>query len=121
MFLVYENLTQPHSCTWGEHSDIDSIQAFQRAITTRYPPPHSGVTQYTTHIKSTLTTHCSVWTQAINNAYDDNILPHPLHNTITIFNIHHRNNFTTLVTNNHTYQYYEPLKAISPYSNTPKN
>jgi hypothetical protein len=42
-------------CTWGEHSDTDSIQAFQRAITTRYPPTHSGIIQYTTYIKFTLT------------------------------------------------------------------
>jgi hypothetical protein len=91
-------------CTWGEHSDTDSTQAFQRAITTRYPPAHSRVTQYTTYITSPLTTDYLVWTQAINNAYDDNTIPRPLHNPITIFNIHHRYNFITLITNNHTYQ-----------------
>jgi len=43
------------------------------------------------------------------NACQDHILPHPLHNPITIFNIHHNSHFTSLITDNNTYSYYDPL------------
>ena len=51
------------------------------------------------------------------SACQDHILPHPLHNPITIFNLHHNSHFPTLVTENYTYSYHDPLN-IRPLHTT---
>ncbi len=56
----------------------------------------------------------TVWRHDIHNACQDQDLHHPLLNPITIFNIHNHVNFTTLITNNHTYHHYDPLNLRPP-------
>ena len=71
-------------CTWGEPTESDSLQAFQQAIITAIPPPTTTVTQYTTHLTSAICRDNTVWRHTIQNACQDQILPHPLFNPITI-------------------------------------
>jgi hypothetical protein len=56
----------------------------------------------------------TVWYHTIRNAYQDQILPHPLHSPITIFKIHNISHVTTLITNNNTYRCYDSLNLRSP-------
>jgi hypothetical protein len=65
----------------------------------------------------------TVWRHTIQNACQDQVLPHPLFNPITIFNTHNISQFTTIITNNHTYHYYDslnlrPSPAINMIHNT---
>jgi hypothetical protein len=55
-----------------------------------------------------------VWQHTIRNACQDHILPHPLHNPITIFNIHHNAHCTTLIADRNYYSYYDPLNSQTP-------
>ena len=50
------------------------------------------------------------------NACQGHILPHSLHNLITIFNIHHNSHFTTLITDNNTYSYYDSINFQHPHT-----
>ena len=59
-----------------------------------------------------------MWQHTIRNACKGHILPHPLYDSITIFDIHNNSHFTTIITNNHPYYCcYSlslcPLQAIS--------
>ena len=56
----------------------------------------------------------TVCQHTIQNACQDQVLPYPLFNPLTIFNIHNNNHFTTLITNNHTYYYYDSLNLRLP-------
>ena len=94
---------------WGELKESDSLQAFQQAIITSIPPPANTVTQYTTHLTSAICIDSTLWRHTIRNARQDQLLPHPLFHPTTIFNIHNNSHFTTLITNNHSYYYYDSL------------
>ena len=100
--------------SWGELQETDSLQSFQQAIITTFPPPTTTVTQYHAQLTSAICLDRSVWQLTIRNACQDQILPHPLSQPITIFNIHHNSHFTTLITNNHTYYHYDPLNLQPP-------
>ena len=50
------------------------------------------------------------------NASQGHILPRPLHNPITIFNIHQISYFTTRTTDNNTYSYYDFLNSRYPHT-----
>ena len=79
------------------------------------PPPNTTVvTQYTPHLTSAICRDITVWRHDIHNACQDQDLPHPLFNPITIFNIHNNNPFTSLIANNHTYYYYDSLNLRPP-------
>ncbi len=56
----------------------------------------------------------SIWRHAIRNACNNDHLQHPLHNDTTIFNIHHSLHYTTLITTNTSYYYYDPLNYPTP-------
>ena len=73
------------------------------------PPTHTHVTQYTANLTSAMSRDSTVWQHTITNACQGHILPRPLYNPIPIFNIHHNSHFTTLITDNHTYSYYDSL------------
>jgi hypothetical protein len=47
-------------CMWGEHTKSDGLQHLQQAILTAYPPTHAHVTQYNTHLTSTISRDSSV-------------------------------------------------------------
>ena len=101
-------------CMWGEHTESDGLQNLQQAILTAYSLTHTHVTQYTTNLTSAIYKDSSVWQHTVRNACNDHILPHPLHNPITIFNIHHNSHFTTLIADPYTYSYYDPLNLHPP-------
>ena len=109
--ITKHTLTQ---CMWGEHTETDGLQTLQQAILTAYPPTRTNVTQYTPHLTSAIARDSTVWRHTIRNACHDHILPHPLHNPITIFNIHHNSHYTTLFTDNNHYSYYDPLNFPTP-------
>ena len=56
----------------------------------------------------------TVWQHTIRNACQDQVLPHSLFNPITMFNIHHNSHFTSLITNNHAYYYFDSLNLRPP-------
>ena len=56
----------------------------------------------------------TVWRHTIHNACQDKVPPHLLFHPTTIFNIHNNSHFTTLITNNHTYYYYDSLNLRPP-------
>ena len=101
-------------CIWGNQTETDGLQHFQQAIITAHPPPHTNVTQYTCHITSAISRDSTIWQHTIRNACQDHILPHPLHNPITIFNIHHHAHYTTLIADHNHYTYYDPLNFPIP-------
>ena len=101
-------------CLWGAHTESDGLHNLQQAIITAYPPTHTNVTQYTCHLTSAISRDSSVWQHTIRNACQNHILPHPLHNPITIFNINHNAHYTTLITDPHHYSYYDPLNFPIP-------
>ena len=101
-------------CIWGEHTETDALQTLQQAILTAYPPTRTTVTQYTPHLTSAINRDSTVWQHTIRNACQDHILPHPLHNPITIFNIHHNTHYTTLIADASHYSYYDPLNFPTP-------
>jgi hypothetical protein len=109
--ITKQQLTQ---CTWGQLKELDSLQEFQQAILTTIPPPTDTVTQYHTHLTSAISSDNIVWQHTIQNACQNQILPHPLFNPITRFNIHHNSHFTSLITNNQTYYYYDSLNLQPP-------
>ena len=57
-----------------------------------------------------------MWQHTIRNACQDHILPHPLHNPITIFNINHNAHYTTLIADPNHFSYYDPLNFPIPNS-----
>jgi hypothetical protein len=101
-------------CIWGEHTETDGLQSLQQAIFTAYPPTRTIVTQYTPHLTSDINRDSSVWQHTIRNACQDHIFPHPLHNPIAIFNIHHNSHYTTLIADTNHYSYYDPLNFSTP-------
>ena len=99
----------------GELKESDSLQAFEQAILTTLPPSTTMITQYTTHFTSDICMDNTVRRHTIQNACQDQVMSHTLFNPITIFNIHNNAHFTALVTNNHTYYYYESLNFRPPH------
>ena len=67
-----------------------------------------------TYLTSYICNNISIWHHTIRNACQDRILLHPLHNPITIINIHYDEHFATFVTNNQTYHYYYPPRHTLP-------
>ena len=92
-------------CTWGHQTEADGLQIFQQAIITAYPPIHTNVTQYTCYLTASVSIDSTVWQHTIRNACQDHILPHPLHNPITNFNINRNAHYTTLIADHNHYSY----------------
>ncbi len=103
-------------CTWENQTEVDGLQIFQQAIITAYPPGHTNVTQYTCHLTASVSIDSTVWQHTIRNACQDHILPHPLHNPITIFNINRNTHYTTLIADHNRYTYYDPLNFPIPHT-----
>ena len=109
------NKQQLQRCKWGALKDNLCIRQFQRAIILAHPP-HAPVAQFDTLLTTSIHQGSDVWERRVVNTLDDNILPHPLCNQITIFQIFHNHHFTTLVTDNHTYYYIDSLHLPPPPS-----
>jgi hypothetical protein len=85
-------------CAWGELTESGSLHTFQQAILTALPPTITTFIQYTTQLTSAICIDNTVWHHTVRNAWQDKILPHSLHNPITIFNTHNNSHFTALIT-----------------------
>ena len=111
--ITKHNLIQ---CIWGNHTETDGLHNLQQAIITAHPPTHTNVTQYTCHLTSAISIDSTVWQHTIRNACQDHILPHPLYNPITIFNINRNAHYTTLIADHNHYSYYDPLNFPIPHT-----
>jgi hypothetical protein len=107
-------------CIWGHQTETDGLQQLQQAKITAHPPTRTNVTQYTCHLTSAISIDSTVWQHTIRNACQDHILPHPLHNPITIFNTNRNAHYTTLIADHNHYSYYDPLNFPIPQHNNPK-
>ncbi len=103
-------------CIWGNHTETDGLHTLQQAIITSHPPTHTNVTQYTCHLTSAISIDSTFWQHTIRNACQDHILPHPLHNPVTIFNINRNAHYTTLIADHNHYSYYDPLNFPIPHT-----
>ena len=70
-----KTMLQRSSC--GELREADGLQALQQTILTAHPPPNHTVTQYTTYFTTSMSMGSSIWRHAIQNACNDDHLPHP--------------------------------------------
>jgi len=66
-------------------------------------------TQFDTALSRSITQRHPTWTKGIKNTITQNFLSHPLQNPITVFQIYHNSHYTTLITDNINYHYYDGL------------
>ncbi len=96
-------------CVWGEMKEGESILAFQVAILKKYPPRSPSVTQIDTLLTSSLASDMRVWRRGVKNFIFKEVLPIPLCNPITIFQIYTSSHFTTIIIEHDQYYYYDSL------------
>jgi len=102
---------------WGAYTETDDLHNQQHAIVAASPPhTQTHVTHSASHLTSTISRDSKVWRHSITNACQEHYLSHPLHNPIAIFNLHRSSHFTTLITDNNTYSYYDPLNFRPPHT-----
>ena len=75
--------------------------------------PHT-ITQYDTLLAQSVVTHNNAWTRRITNPLTNELLQHPLHNHSTIMQIYDAQHYTTLITDNEQYYYYDGLRMGIP-------
>ncbi len=99
--------------TWGEYKDDHIALLFQTTILSTRPHPHT-VTEYDTLLAQSIVTRNDVWAKRITNPLTNERLQHPLQNNITIMQIYNSSHYTTLITDNINYCYYDGLKMQVP-------
>jgi len=98
---------------WGSYKDDHNVLTFQQAIlSTRHHP--QTVTQYDTLLAQSIVDHNDIWTKQVTNSLTGGRLQHPLQNDITIIQIYHAQRYTTLLTDNDKYYYYDGLGIAVP-------
>ncbi len=86
---------------------------FQQAIiSTRHFP--QNVTQYDTLLAQSIVNQNDGWIRQVTNPLKGERLQHPLQNDITILQIYNAQHYTTLITNNDKYYYYDGLGLTVP-------
>jgi len=98
--------------SWGAYRDDHNILAFQHAILSTKPHPQT-ITQYDTQMAQSSVQHNDAWTRRINNPLIDTQLLHPLQNSITMIQVYHAQHYTTLITDNNKYYYYDILSLTT--------
>ncbi len=66
-------------------------------------------TQYDTLLAQTIVDQNDVWLRQVTNPLTGERLQHPLQNNITIMQIYNAQHYSTLITDNNTYYYYDGL------------
>ena len=71
-------------------------------------------TQYDTLLAQSIVDQNNVWIRQVTNPLTGERLQHPLQNKITIMQIYNLQHYTTLITNNKNYYYYDGLGNPMP-------
>jgi hypothetical protein len=98
---------------WGFYKDDHIVLTFQQAILSTRQHPQT-VTQYDTLLAQYILDHNDVWNGQVTNPLTEERLQDPLQNDITIMQIYHAQHYTTLLTNNDRYYYYDGLGIAVP-------
>jgi hypothetical protein len=98
---------------WGAYKDDHSVLTFQQTILQTRQHPNT-VTQYDTLLAQSIVEQNDVWIRQITNPLTGEQLQHPLQNPITIMQIYNSQHYTTLITDNHRYYYYDGLGLPIP-------
>ena len=103
---------------WEAYKDDHSVLTFQQTIMLKRQLPTTG-TQYDTLLAQSIAGQNDVWLRQVTNQLTGERLQHPLQNKITIMQIYNAQHYTTLITDNNTYYYYDGLG--NPVPNTVKH
>ena len=76
------------------------------------------VTQCDTLLAKSIVDHNDVWTKQVTNPLIEERFQHPLQNNITIMQIYNAQHYTTLITDNDRYYYYDGLRMAVPMTVT---
>ena len=98
---------------WGAYKDDHIVLTFQQTIMNTRQCPNT-VTQYDTLLAQSIVDQNDVWTRHVTNPLTEEHLQHPLQNTITIMQIYNSQHYTTLITDNNNYCYYDGLGIPVP-------
>ena len=101
-------------CAWGQHKEAESILGFQVAILKKYPPRSRSITQFDTLITGNAYYDGVIWKKAVKNFIFKEVLPSPLCNRTTIFQIYKDSHFTTLLAEGGQYYFYDSMKKNAP-------
>jgi len=74
------------------------------------------VTQYDTLFAQSIVDQNDVWARQITNPLTEERLRYPLQNIITIMQIRNSQHYTTLITDNSRYFYYDGLGMLVPHT-----
>ena len=97
----------------GEYKDDYIALQFQEAVLSTKTHPLT-ITQYDTLLEQSVVTHNDVWTRRITNPFANERLQHPLQSHITIIQIYDSQHYTTLITDDERYYYYDGLGITVP-------
>ena len=99
----------------GAYKDDHSVLTFKHTIMSTRPHANT-VTQYDTLLAQSVVDQNDVWTRQITNQLTEERLQHPLQNDITIMEIYNAQHYTTLITDNNRYYYYDGLGIAVPHT-----
>ncbi len=93
---------------WEAYKDDHGVLTFQQTImlTRQFP---TTVTQYDTLLAQSIVDQNDVWIRQVTNPLTGERLQHPLQNNITIMQTYNSQHYTTLITYNNNYYYYDGL------------
>ena len=97
-------------CAYGEHKEGESVLAFQVAILQKYPPRSKSVTQFDTLITGNCYSDGQIWKKAVKNFIFKQVLPSPLCNKTTIFQLYKDSHYTVLLVEDDQYYFYDSFK-----------
>ncbi len=99
---------------WGAYKDDHIVLTFQqpRMHTRQYP---NTFTQFDTLLAQSIVEQNDVWTRQVTNPLTEEHPQHPLQNPITIMQIYNSQHYTTLITDNNDYYYYDGLGLPVPH------
>ena len=99
---------------WGAYKDDHSVLTFQHTIilTRQYP---NTFTQVDNLLAQSIVDQNDVWNKQVTSPLTGEHLQHPLQNPITIMQIYNSQHYTTLITDNDNYYYYDGLGIPVPH------
>ena len=103
-------------CAWGQMKKGESILGFQVTIHKKYSPRSRSVTPIDTLLTSNIVLDMRIRRRGVKNSIFKEVLPSPLCNPITIFQIYTSIYYTILLVENDHYYYYDSLGKNKPVS-----
>ena len=98
---------------WGAYKDDHIVLKFQQTITSTIQ--RKKITQYDTRLAQPIVYHNDVWTKQVTNPLTKERLQHPS-NDIAIMQIYNAQHYTTLISNNDKYYYYDWNASPRPFA-----